>query len=61
MELNEKNYIRFQGTGTALKDYYREDNGNAVFHKELMANVSFRKHDLAAKVRAALDREELPS
>ena len=45
MELNEKNYIRFQGTGT-FKDYYREENGMAIFHKELMANVSFRRHDL---------------
>jgi chemotaxis protein methyltransferase CheR len=46
MELNEKNYIRFQGTASALKEYYREENGNAVFNKELLANVSFRKHDL---------------
>jgi chemotaxis protein methyltransferase CheR len=46
MELNEKNYIRFQGSGSSLKDYYREENGNAVFHKDLLANVSFRKHDL---------------
>jgi chemotaxis protein methyltransferase CheR len=46
MELNEKNYIRFQGTATSLKDYYKEDNGYAVFNKELLMNVSFRKHDL---------------
>lgn len=45
MELNEKNYIRFQGT-RSLKDYYKEDGGYAVFDKELLANVSFRKHDL---------------
>lgn len=45
MELNEKNYIRFQGTGS-FKDYYREENGMAVFPKELLANVSFRRHDL---------------
>lgn len=45
MELNEKNYIRFQGKKT-FKDYYREENGRAVFHKELLRNVSFRKHDL---------------
>jgi chemotaxis protein methyltransferase CheR len=45
MELNEKNYIRFQGTST-LKNYYREENGNAVFNKDLLANVTFRKHDL---------------
>lgn len=45
MELNEKNYIRFQGTGS-FKDYYREENGMAVFSKELLTNVSFRRHDL---------------
>ncbi|MFZ2905359.1 MAG: protein-glutamate O-methyltransferase CheR [Cyclobacteriaceae bacterium] len=45
MELNEKNYIRFQGTST-LKNYYKEENGMAVFHKDLLANVTFRKHDL---------------
>jgi len=45
MELNEKNYIRFQGT-SSLKNYYKEENGNAVFHKDLLANVTFRKHDL---------------
>jgi len=45
MELNEKNYIRFQGTRN-FKDYYHEDNGNAVFNKDLLMNVSFRRHDL---------------
>jgi len=45
MELNEKNYIRFQGTRN-FKDYYYEDNGNAVFNKDLLMNVSFRRHDL---------------
>ncbi len=45
MELNEKNYIRFQGTST-FKSYYREENGMAVFNKDLLANVSFRRHDL---------------
>ena len=45
MELNEKNYIRFQGVRN-FKDYYHEDNGNAVFNKELLMNVSFRRHDL---------------
>ena len=44
MELNEKNYIRFQGT-SSLKSFYKEDNGKAVF-KDLFRNVSFRKHDL---------------
>lgn len=45
MEVNEKNYIRFQGTGK-LADYYREDNGRAVFHKELLRGVNFRRFDL---------------
>lgn len=45
MELNEKNYIRFEGK-TSLKDFYREENGKAVFDKDLIRNVSFRKHDL---------------
>ncbi len=45
MELNEKNYIRFEGK-KSLKDYYREENGRAIFDKELVRNVSFRKHDL---------------
>ena len=45
MELNEKNYIRFQGT-KSFKDYYHEENGMAVFNKDLLMNVSFRRHDL---------------
>ncbi len=45
MELNEKNYIRYEGK-KSLKDYYREENGRAIFDKELVRNVSFRKHDL---------------
>jgi chemotaxis protein methyltransferase CheR len=45
MELNEKNYIRYEGK-KSLKDYYKEENGKAIFDKDLMANVTFRKHDL---------------
>jgi chemotaxis protein methyltransferase CheR len=45
MELNEKNYIRYEGK-KSLKDYYKEENGKAVFDKDLMQNVTFRKHDL---------------
>ena len=45
MEVNEKNYIRFLGT-SALKNYYTEENGRAVFHKDLMKNVTFRQFDL---------------
>jgi chemotaxis protein methyltransferase CheR len=46
MELNEKNYIRFQGTSESLKKYYREDGGKAILNRGLFENVSFRKHDL---------------
>lgn len=45
MELNEKNYIRFQGSGE-LKDYYKEVNGKAVLDKSLVSDVSWRNHDL---------------
>ncbi|MEM9856247.1 MAG: protein-glutamate O-methyltransferase CheR [Bacteroidota bacterium] len=45
MELNEKNYIRFQGTGS-LKDYYKDINNKAVLDKTLVAGVSWRNHDL---------------
>jgi len=46
MELNEKNYIRFQGT-SSLSNYFKVDsNGMAIFDPTLLANVSFRKHDL---------------
>lgn len=45
MELNEKNYIRYQGV-SSLKDYYKDVNGKAVMDKSLVENVSFRKHDL---------------
>lgn len=45
MELNEKNYIRFEGKHS-LKEYYKEENGKAVFNKDLYKNVSFRKYDL---------------
>jgi chemotaxis protein methyltransferase CheR len=46
MELNEKNYVRFQGTAESLKKYYKEENGKAVLNRDLLENVSFRKHDL---------------
>lgn len=45
MEVNEKNYIRFQGTGK-LSDYYREEPNRAVFHKDLLKNVTFKRFDL---------------
>jgi chemotaxis protein methyltransferase CheR len=45
MELNEKNYIRYQGTDT-LDKYFKEENGKAVMDKALLESVSFREHDL---------------
>lgn len=45
MELNEKNYIRFEGKA-ALKNYYKEENGKAVFDRDLFKNVTYRKYDL---------------
>jgi len=45
MELNQKNYIRYQGTQT-LENYYKEENGKVIMDKSLMANVSFQEHNL---------------
>lgn len=45
MDLNGKNYVRFQGT-RSLPDYYKEENGKALMDKALLKNVSFRQHDL---------------
>lgn len=45
MELNERNYIRFEGKHE-LKKYYSEVNGKAVFHPDLHKNVTFKKYDL---------------
>jgi chemotaxis protein methyltransferase CheR len=45
MELNEKNYIRYQGTGS-LTDYYTVRDGRAYMDKSLVANVSWRQHNL---------------
>jgi chemotaxis protein methyltransferase CheR len=45
MELNEKNYIRFQGT-SSLQDYYTEKNGKAVMNASLLDKVSYRSFDL---------------
>jgi chemotaxis protein methyltransferase CheR len=45
MELNEKNYIRYQGK-KSLSDYYKVVNGKVAMDKRLIENVSFRVHDL---------------
>jgi chemotaxis protein methyltransferase CheR len=49
MELNQKNYIRFQGQAT-LDTYYKEENGKAIMDKTLIENVSFREHNLVNAV-----------
>lgn len=45
MELNEKNYIRFQGA-SSLREYYTEKNGKAVMNASLIDKVSYRTFDL---------------
>lgn len=45
MELNEKNYIRFQGS-ESLSNYFTIENNRAVMDTSLIENVSFREHDL---------------
>ncbi len=45
MDLNERNYVRFQGTGK-LSDYYKLQNNEAILDPTLLENVSFRQHDL---------------
>jgi chemotaxis protein methyltransferase CheR len=46
MSLNEQNYINYGGTGLDLKKYYQQQNGHALFNRELLSQVSFIKHDL---------------
>ena len=45
MELNERNYERFEGA-YKLSSYYKETGGEALMDPSLMENVSFRRHDL---------------
>jgi chemotaxis protein methyltransferase CheR len=45
IEVNEKNYIRYGGTGK-LSDYYKEENNLAVMDTSLVENVTYRIHDL---------------
>jgi chemotaxis protein methyltransferase CheR len=47
MELNQKNYVRFQGQ-FSLDKYYREDQGKALMDKSLIEHVSFREHNLVS-------------
>lgn len=46
MEMNEKNYIRYQHQTASLKNYYKEENGYALFNPDLYNQVSFKRHDL---------------
>ncbi len=45
MELNQKNYVRFQGTKN-LSDYFNIVNDKAVIKPEIVDSISFREHDL---------------
>jgi chemotaxis protein methyltransferase CheR len=45
MELNTKNYIRYQGAKD-LSEYYTVKDGIAQMDQSLVANVSYREHDL---------------
>ncbi|HAS40844.1 MAG TPA: chemotaxis protein CheR [Microscillaceae bacterium] len=45
MELNQKNYIRFQGNFN-LEKYYKEENNKAVMDKSLVQGVQFKAHNL---------------
>lgn len=44
-DINEKNYIRVYGE-RGLENYYEIRNGKAYLDPSLVANVSFREHDL---------------
>jgi len=45
VDLNQKNYVRFQGLHS-LEKYYREENGKVFMDKSLVEGVSFREHNL---------------
>ncbi len=45
MEVNHKNYSRYQGK-YSLQKYYTEVGSEAIIDKSLLENVSYRKHDL---------------
>lgn len=45
MDLNEKNYIRFQGSAK-FSDYFSRKNDQIQMDPTLVTNVSYRKHDL---------------
>lgn len=50
MELNESNYQRFLEKNSTLSQYYKEQDGDTVcLSPDLIANVTFRKHDLVTQ------------
>ena len=55
MELNEENYIRFYGTAPTLKNYYKEDNGYAVF-KGISKNLFFVTSSLILLLKEKVKR-----
>lgn len=46
MPLNEQNYLSFGGDDAGLRRYYLQQNGHVTFHRNLLDNVSFQRHDL---------------
>ena len=46
-ELNDKNYVRFEGK-TQLSDYYRVEGQNVSLDKNLLSNVQFMEHNLVS-------------
>ncbi len=46
-ELNDKNYVRFEGK-SQLADYYKVESQNALFDKALLSNVNFMEHNLVS-------------
>lgn len=45
LEVNENNYLRFEGK-KKLSDYYTKSENNIVFGKDLIQNVTFKVFDL---------------
>ncbi|TAF66014.1 MAG: protein-glutamate O-methyltransferase CheR [Cytophagales bacterium] len=47
MEVNQKNYERYEGS-FLLQKYYKEEAGKAIMDKELVKNVEWREHNLVS-------------
>ncbi|HET9487226.1 MAG TPA: protein-glutamate O-methyltransferase CheR [Chryseosolibacter sp.] len=47
MQLNEQNYLSFGGQTNGLqRNYFLQQNGHAIFNRELLSEVAFMRHDL---------------